>query len=220
MLRIMNSLKTMSLEISANTPASTNINSIRWRRNPRKPIWKGTAKSKIFRVPPRTVIPQEEADEIKRLYNKYKTEMKTITRFFTSKYNIENQQKDDQDLNKKEFESDLEACMKLNDEWNAKQKVEREASAAVELEKSIQLAKERRKITEERRQQRLNEAEEIVRREKVFAKDFISPEMLDAAIEKALANPVDHNFALDLEGNKIVGYETPPLPKETASLKQ
>lgn len=48
---------------------------IRWKR---KPMWLGTAKSKIFRVPPRIRLPDEEAIEIKRLCNNYRTYRKSI----------------------------------------------------------------------------------------------------------------------------------------------
>jgi small subunit ribosomal protein S26 len=37
---------------------------------------------------------------------------------------------------------------------------------------------------------------------------------LDAAIEEALANLVDHNYAIDLEGNIIHGRVGQALPKE------
>lgn len=49
---------------------------IRWRK--RKPMRLGTAKSKLFRVPPRIRIPEEESIEILRLSNNYRTYMKSI----------------------------------------------------------------------------------------------------------------------------------------------
>lgn len=48
---------------------------IRWKR---KPIWLPTAKSKVFRVPPRPKIPIEEYIELKRLNNNYRTAMKSL----------------------------------------------------------------------------------------------------------------------------------------------
>lgn len=38
---------------------------------------------------------------------------------------------------------------------------------------------------------------------------FITPETLEAAIDHALANPVDYNYAIDLKGNKFPGRDTP-----------
>lgn len=47
------------------------------------------------------------------------------------------------------------------------------------------------------------------------SKTFITAENIDEAIERALANPVDYNFAIDVEGNRYVGRlarpgKTPP----------
>lgn len=47
---------------------------------------------------------------------------------------------------------------------------------------------------------------------------FITPENLEAAIDHALANPTDYNFAIDLKGNKYLGRDTQiTKPKEAAS---
>ncbi|XP_044751122.1 probable 28S ribosomal protein S26, mitochondrial [Coccinella septempunctata] len=219
MLRLMNSFKNLGLDAYPITSNLVNVNVVRWRRKPRKPMWKGTAKSKIFRVSPRPQIPEEETVEIKRLYNKYRTELKTITKFLTLKYNEEFQQKEDTDLKRKEFEEDLRNCMRINDEWNAKQKVLREARSDEELEEAISKARQQKLITEKKREEHMKLQSEIVSKEIESSKHFILPEMLDAEIEKALANPVDHNFALDLDGNKIHGRETipPPVDKKVAT---
>lgn len=51
-------------------PNSVYTQCIRWKR---KPIWMPTAKSKVFRIPKKPVIPVEEHLEIQRLYNNYRT---------------------------------------------------------------------------------------------------------------------------------------------------
>lgn len=53
-------------------PNSVYTQCVRWKR---KPIWMPTAKSKVFRVPKRPVIPIEEKLEFQRLYNNYRTYM-------------------------------------------------------------------------------------------------------------------------------------------------
>ena len=55
-------------------PNSVYAQSIRFR----KPIWLPTAKSKVFRVPKRPEIPKDEAEEIKRLYNRYRTYYRSV----------------------------------------------------------------------------------------------------------------------------------------------
>lgn len=56
-------------------PNSIYTQCVRWRR---KPIWLPTAKSKVFRVPKRPVIPIEEHREIQRLSNNYRTYMTSL----------------------------------------------------------------------------------------------------------------------------------------------
>lgn len=41
---------------------------------------------------------------------------------------------------------------------------------------------------------------------------FITPETLEQAIDHAIANPTDYNFAIDLKGNKYEGRDTPAIP--------
>lgn len=53
-------------------PNSVYTQCIRWKR---KPIWLPTAKSKVFRVPKKPVISNEEKLELQRLYNNYRTYM-------------------------------------------------------------------------------------------------------------------------------------------------
>lgn len=48
---------------------------VRWRRKPR---WLPTARSKMFRVPERKKLPFNEYEELKTLFNNYRTEMKSL----------------------------------------------------------------------------------------------------------------------------------------------
>lgn len=48
---------------------------VRWRRKPR---WLPTAKSKLYKVPQRPVVPEEERLELQRLHYNYKTQIKAI----------------------------------------------------------------------------------------------------------------------------------------------
>lgn len=182
----------------------------------RKPIALGTAKSKIFRVAPRIVLPVEEEEEIRRLYNNYRTQMKSLTAYLTEKYCVSNLKSLDPEEIKRQFEEDYTQCKKINDEWNEQQRIVREKQAAERLAEEIEFAKAKIAEHEEQRRNKLEQIEELVRYEKESAKDFILDlETLDIAIERALANaPVDHNFAIDLEGNRIYGKQNKELNKE------
>lgn len=192
-----------------------NYQTVRWRR---KPLWMPTAKSKVFRVPERIVLPVEERDELIRLFNNYRTSIKSIRRFLTYRYSELLQAKSDTEQLKKAFEEDFVRCKAINDEWNAELKKQREERIAKQLEEEIKFAENRKREWLEREKIVLAEAEEIVRKEKEVVGTFITPETLDEAIETALNNPVDYNFAIDLEGNKILGRET--QPEEKIKVKQ
>lgn len=51
------------------------VQCVRWKR---KPIWLPTAKSKLYRIPKAPVIPKEEAEELKRIHNYYRTHMTSL----------------------------------------------------------------------------------------------------------------------------------------------
>lgn len=178
---------------------------VRWRRKPR---WLPVAKSKMFRIPQRPVTNTEETEEMKRLYSNYKTQIKSLRRYLTYKHCTRFMQKSDSQLQQKLFEEDFVLSNKLNDEWNAECKLIRERRIEENIQKDVEIAKknleERLKINSTK----LEEAEEIVRREKDASKTFVTPENLDAVIEQALANPVDYNFSIDLNGNIYHGRET------------
>lgn len=179
---------------------------VRWR----KPKSLGTAKSKLFRVPQRPVIPKEEELELQRLYNNYRTTTNSITNYLTLKYNVKYQASEDPEQVRKVFEEDFQRCMSINDKWNEEQKVLREQRVAKEIEEQLEFAKNRIQLEIEKEIETQEQIEAIVRKQKEESVHFITPEKLDAAIEHALANPVDYNFAIDINGNKIVGRETKP----------
>jgi small subunit ribosomal protein S26 len=52
------------------------------------------------------------------------------------------------------------------------------------------------------------------------AKFYITADNIDNAIEDALTNPVDHNYAIDLEGHIYGGLETKPTHVPPDELKE
>lgn len=208
---ISTTLRVLKLTNEAFAPNYANLTAVRWAR---KPIWMGTAKSKIFRVPKRPVIPIEEKLEIQRLYNNYRTTIKSIKKYLASKYSLDAIQTADPEQEKRIFEEDFARCMAINNEWNAKQTILREKQAEERLAQAIAEAKTHIVLEQEIKESKVQKIEEIVRTEKEKSKDFITEENIDAAIEKALSMVVDYNYAIDLEGNFIQGRETTPEMKQ------
>lgn len=202
MLRVSN-LKNL-IGTTENFNNFVNLQALRWRRKPR---WLPVAKSKMYRIPPRTITPEDEKIELRRLYNNYRTQMKGIRSYLHSEYNVKSVIVDTEE-HEKRFMKEFQTCSKINDEWNEERRQAREVRHASELERDKQIAYKRLDDNIELQKQKLETIEEIVRREKEHAKYFITPENLDEAIEKALANPVDHNFAIDLNENIYSGRNT------------
>ncbi|KAG5896267.1 hypothetical protein JTB14_033564 [Gonioctena quinquepunctata] len=194
----------------------TNYQTVRWR----KPLWMPTAKSKVFRVPTRPVIPEDEKIELMRLHNNYRTQINSLRKFFYHKHNIRFLASTDPEEQKRLFEEDFQSCTELNNEWNEKQRVLREEYFADRLQKELDFAKERIGLELIKAEENQEEIEEIVRREKGNAKYFISAENLDEAIENAIENPVDYNFALDSNGEQFCGRDNVFSEKVEVSVKQ
>lgn len=88
----------------------------------RKPRWLPVAKSKIYRIPKRPEVPEEERQELKRINNNYKTQMRAVRRFY---YEDMIKEKSTLHSASSEMSQRVEAeewarCVELNDQWNAK----------------------------------------------------------------------------------------------------
>lgn len=98
--------------------------------------------------------------------------------------------------------AEFERCSKLNEEWNEELRKKREIRIASEnerrreeilmsLERHDKRLKERKIQIEEKVKEVMKEVSEVV----------ITPDKLDGAIEKALANVSHFDYAIDLQGN-------------------
>lgn len=97
----------------------------------------------------------------------------------------------------------------------------REKRLEEELEAQLDFARKRIEIELIKQEEKQQEADEFVRQLKAEAKSFITRENIDQAIENALNNPVDYNFALTPNGEKIFGRETTyKEDKQKISVKQ
>ncbi|KAL6260760.1 hypothetical protein P5V15_008283 [Pogonomyrmex californicus] len=188
-------------------PNSVYTQCVRWKR---KPIWLPTAKTKMFRVPQKSVIPEEDYVELKRLYNNYRTYM-TSFKIHLRKLAMENEIKSPKMNIKQVEEEDFKACSAINDEWNAEVAKIRD----IRLEKMRENRKNAILQTLLRREQKYEMLTKKLEKRVIEAKEesatFITAENVDAAIEECLTKVVNHNCAIDLEGNWHKG-KYPPVP--------
>ncbi|KAG8221996.1 hypothetical protein J437_LFUL003376 [Ladona fulva] len=178
----------------------TFLQSVRWAR---KPIWAPVAKSKLFRIPERKKLPEDEALELRRLYNEYRTHCKAVRQLICKEY-AASVEESPSVINSR-IDDDLSQAIKLNEEWNKEVAAIREErltlEAEIEREKNLQYMIR----AEQENEEQIKLLDEIVKAEKEKSTTFITPDNLDEAIEFALANPVDYNFAIDLKGNIVYG---------------
>lgn len=176
----------------------------------RKPRHLPRAKSKMFRVPERKRLPEDEKLELMRLHNNYRTYIKSIRAFLKAELDKSASASEQaQEEIRKEKEQHI-LCMKENDAWNA----EVAKLRAVRLAKQELVEKEAILDAiikhEQQEKEYLEEVEDIISKEKERAKYYITPENIDEAIEKALDNEVDYNFSLDVDGTIYHGRFTKP----------
>ncbi|XP_013191027.2 small ribosomal subunit protein mS26 [Amyelois transitella] len=179
----------------------------------RKPRWLPVAKSKIYRIPKRPQVSEEERLELLRINNNYKTQMRAVRRFFHEEMIKEKSSKESASS---EMSQNLEAeewkrCVVINDTWNAQVALEREERRKKELATMEETVLLRMEKVDQEMKERKAKASEKIRKQMELAKTFITPETLEAAIDHALANPVDYNYAIDLKGHRFMGRDTPAV---------
>lgn len=186
---------------------------VRWATKPR---WVPTAKTKVFRVSPRLVLPPEEEAEIKRLRRIYSTKMKSIKQLFNEVYRANETGEEVIKKFEQEKEDDWKRCMELNDKWNQEVAIERTQRDAERLEMEMEAAREEMRIYDEEEKKRLAELEKIIRQEKEAAKHFITEHNIDETIERIFNSPPhSFNFAIDRDGRKYSGLSpTPDIDEE------
>lgn len=172
---------------------------VRWRRKPR---WLPVAKSKLFRVPERKVEDPMERAELMRLHANYKTQLRAVRGFLMADTNAREATStaDHLIISPEQMEEEFRQCSEVNDKWNAEIAQVRNQRLAIEREAQRELILQRLDALKDRTASRRVSAEELVRLEKERVKSLITPANIDQAIEAALAETKDYNFAIDLSG--------------------
>ncbi|XP_011498150.1 PREDICTED: probable 28S ribosomal protein S26, mitochondrial [Ceratosolen solmsi marchali] len=176
-----------------------NLQILRWKR---KPIWLPKAKSKLFRLSERAVIPNDELLEIRRLYNNYRTYYRSVRKYFiqtTKELETRYESSFIQQMEDKDFDINF----KINEEWNKNIANQREVRLQSEKEtKKLKVleALQRKQVREEQ----INfEVEKKIQELKKITHKFITRENIDVVLNEVLNTTIDYNKALDLQGNWI-----------------
>ncbi|XP_063882079.1 small ribosomal subunit protein mS26-like [Scylla paramamosain] len=180
--------------------------SVRWR----KPRWLPVAPSKQFRIPKKPQVPEADVRELKRLNDNYKTVMKAVRKHLREEsvrtadtselamQQVAQEEEEHQQLMEYNRQENLRVAA-LREERIRKEHEAEIARVEASLVKQAQIAAE----AEQEALRIINETQELV-------KTFIKREDLEKAIEEAMENPTDYNFALDQEGHIFRGRTTKP----------
>lgn len=98
-------------------------------------------------------------------------------------------------------EAEFQRMKSINDQWNMEITKIRDARIAKENTERREFITGRVELKKTRDEEAHELIEQRVRDEKENSKSFITRDNIDQAIEFALANPVDYNFSIDLQGN-------------------
>jgi len=176
-----------------------------------KPDFMGISKTKMFEFEPKDHTPQDEKDLMNKLTFNYREHTSAVTQFL---YKDWLKSSDTGEAAKQEAIRAAEEQEILLEE----NRLENERVAAMRTER---LKKERemedRKIEADlaalkiRESENLKKLQERIREKEIELENSINLENLDQAIERAMADPVDHEFAIDKEGHIYRGRYTKSL---------
>ncbi|XP_076054395.1 mitochondrial ribosomal protein S26 [Oratosquilla oratoria] len=170
---------------------------VRWR----KPRWLPTAPSKMFRVPKRCVIPKEEVVEIQRIYNNYRTNMRSIRSYLKEQNMLTSATSQLAAQHAQEEEDEHQCLMLFNLEENKRVQKLREARQQKELEEDLERVARSLVKLELKEKHDIEAAQSHIEKTQELVRSLLTHENLEEAIEKALENPINYNFALDQDGN-------------------
>nr|CAG4650559.1 EOG090X0FQ9 [Sida crystallina] len=183
----------------------------------RKPLGSPVAKSKLFRVPTKPNLPEDEVRELKRLDNVYKAQMKSIRQYF---FEQALKQADSGEKAQSKHRLEEEEHLKLMEE----NRIENEKIAAAR-ELRLKAAAEKTKdhvlhsLVKKEQEEMLMKEQLLayLQEQEACSKTFITRDNIVNAIETALANPENLNFAINQEGyvfrGKVTNIDEIPVEK-------
>nr|CAG4649760.1 EOG090X0FQ9 [Scapholeberis mucronata]SVE93941.1 EOG090X0FQ9 [Scapholeberis mucronata] len=171
----------------------------------RKPLGSPIAKSKLFRIPQKPNLPEDEKSEIKRLYDNYKNEMKSLRLYFFDQSLKQAYSGEVAQVKCRLEEEEHHKLMMENQEQNLKidmlrkRRLDKEVKQTREEILSSLIVEEKEKVT------LANQLEFFLDHQKKLP--FIDPANIEREIETALSNAVDLNYAIDLDGYMYKGNQ-------------
>jgi len=163
------------------------------------------ARSKMFVDPPKSLISKEETEHIEELKEQYMMRMRALHMYLLED-DLKNSDTGEAGMIAAQKEEDEHLNMvKMNEEENQRIAELRATRLKVEAgERKVRITEELETFHENERE-RIAAADEMVERQTVEMENRIRVEDLEKAIETALANPIDYEYAIDNEGHIFRG---------------
>lgn len=142
------------------------------------------------------------------LYLRYESQMAALTQYLYEDYLKNSDVGEAGAIEAQKEEEEHARLIEENERENqriAQLRADRLVREAKEENERIQ---EEIALKEEMEKQRIKEVDEFVRAETEAFANFIKPENVEKAIEEALSNPVDYEYAIDKEGHIFYGRYT------------
>jgi small subunit ribosomal protein S26 len=183
------------------------------------------AKSKKFVLPPIDYTPEDEVQLMKTLDAEYMERFSAMTQYL---YEDHVRNSDVGDVAIKEAAREAEEHRELvleNEEDNRRVAEARSIRLQEEERQQLTEAKEKIKLAEAEDAERLRKAAVTVTKEADSLKNSVTLETLRKALEDAVDNPVDYEYAIDTEGHIYRGRYTksmlvPPEQREKIPVPQ
>ena len=182
----------------------------------RKPRWAPKAKTKEFILPKRDMTPVEEKEQMDRLKVNYLWHFSALTQYLHEDQIKHSDVGEAAKIEAKREEEEHKRLMEENEAVNKEIQMRRKERIKREMESKKEEIKEEIREAQRMEEERVAKAQEEIRAETEAMQKRIRPDQVEKAIEAALASPVDHEFAIDKEGNIYRGRYTKSVlvPKE------
>jgi len=163
----------------------------------------------MFKLPPKNHIPDTEINQILKLKFAHHEKVSAITQYLWEDYLKNSDVGEAAKIEAKREEEELFRLLAENEETNRQVAKRREDRLAQEAEEAkVRIAGELQQHADEERR-RLELADKLVREETEDLKNVIkNDQALEEAIWKALDNPIDYEYSIDLEGHIYPGRLT------------
>ena len=171
------------------------------KKNHRKPRWIPRAKSKMFNLPAKHHIPEIEENQVMELKFKHHDQMAALTQYLWEDYLRNSDVGEAAKIEAAREEKEHRELLKQNEILNSEVAVKREERLKLEMKQEEERIKLELIVDREKKLKKQLEADKIVQsEEKQLDLRVKSLDDLEGAINFALDNPKDNEFAIDKSG--------------------